>query len=48
MPDDHESTTGYHYTHFDCPYCGSAHEAEGDVRGETFNCQDCREPFVVR
>lgn len=48
QPEELESTCGYPYTHFDCPHCGNAMEAEGDVSGEIFECDDCHEKFTIR
>ena len=47
--DDEETeiTTGYAYTHFDCPYCGYDHQEEGDVKSEEFECDDCHRKFRV-
>lgn len=36
-----EQVTGYPYTHWDCPHCGSDNQTECDAKGEILRCQDC-------
>ena len=40
-----ESAKGYPYTHYDCPYCGTPLEFEGDTQGEVLECDHCRREF---
>lgn len=40
-----ESAVGYPYTHYDCPYCGTQLEFEGDTRGEVLECDQCGREF---
>lgn len=46
--DDLLEAKAYPYTHFDCPHCDEPGEAEGDVNGEVFKCENCNEEFVVK
>lgn len=40
-----EQATGYIYTHYDCPHCGSMVEFENDTKGETLECPECEQEF---
>lgn len=46
--DEPETAIGFLYTHFDCPYCSEAQEAESDIKGETVECEFCKREFVIR
>ncbi len=32
---------GYDYTEWDCPKCGDANRAEGDIKSEEAQCENC-------
>ena len=36
-----ETTTGYLYTHYDCPHCDEMIEFENDTKGEVLECPHC-------
>lgn len=39
---------GYIRTHFDCPWCGTTFDVEGDATGDEIQCPDCETKFRCR
>ena len=47
MPKESEEVTGYLFTHVTCPECSDEKQLEGDVQGDTIECE-CGTIFIVR
>jgi len=39
--DDELEAKGYEFTEWDCPECGDVNRAEGDIKGEQHECDNC-------